>query len=120
MSISDRIEGIREAPVRTVDKIAAINRSKYLDRWMERMAELGRPCRSALDIDYSDPQIHLEWLMCDPSVIVAVQSKRLRRNFVKTLTPAEREYFESDPKAMREFIKSQKLTDAMKGLGRRK
>lgn len=120
MSITERLQGVREAPERMVDKIANANRAKFLDRWMGRMAELGRPCSSALDIDYSDPQIHVEWLLCDPSNIVAVQSRRLRRNFVKTLTPAEREYFDSNPKAMKQFIKTQKLTDAIQGLGRKK
>lgn len=35
-------------------EVLAQVRAKHLDRWMERMAELGRPVTSPEDIDYTD------------------------------------------------------------------
>lgn len=105
MTISERLAGLKEKPGEFVDNAAAQVRMQYLDRWMERTREIGKECTSPSQIDYSDPQISLEWKFCDPATIVAYQSKRLRPNVIKTLTPEELEYLHSDPKALRAFEK---------------
>lgn len=112
---ADKWTRVKEAPDELNDRIAAMTRSKYLDRWMGRMEELGRPCTDPSGIDYTDPQIHVEWLLCDPANIIAFQSRHLCQKFLDTLTPEEREYLDSDPAAVEAFRK-QKLKTALRGL----
>ena len=97
--VHDTAERIRQAPEDTNDKIAATTRAKYADRWIERTREIGKECNSWAEIDFNDPQISLEWKLCDPANIMMVQSKKLRPQFLKTLSPEELEYFCSDPDA---------------------
>lgn len=111
----DKVTMVKRAPTEINDRIAATNRAKFLDRWMGRMEELGRPCTSYEEIDYNDPQIHVEWLLCDPSNIVAFQSKKLCQAFLDTLTPEERDYLFSDPAAVEQFRKH-KLKTALMGI----
>ena len=37
-----------------VDQMASATRLKYTDRWIERTRELGKPCDSWSEIDFSD------------------------------------------------------------------
>lgn len=36
------------------EEAAAQVRVRYLDRWIERTRETGKPCKDASEIDYSD------------------------------------------------------------------
>ena len=66
---------------------------------MERTREIGRPCDSWKEIAFDDPEISLEWKLCDPANIVLIQSTRTRQKFIDGLTPEERAYLCSDPDA---------------------
>jgi len=92
-------ERIKQAPESTVDKLAAQTRLKYADRWIERTREIGRECNGWEQIAFDDPQISLEWKLCDPSNLVLVQNPKTRQAWIDKLTPEEREYFCSDPEA---------------------
>lgn len=82
------------------DRITAEARAKWLSRWMEYTAEVtGRPCDNPDGIDYSNPRIHLEWLLCDPTNQARIQSKdpAIRAHFFDQLTSDELViYYEKD------------------------
>lgn len=84
------------------DRITAQARAKWLTRWAERTEEItGRPCESPDDIDYTDPYIHIEWLLCDPTNQARIQSKdpEARARFFDQLTAEELAvYYEKDEK----------------------
>lgn len=100
---ADKVHGaaerIRQAPQATTDTLAAQTRLKYADRWIERTREIGKECNGWDEIDFNDPQISLEWKLCDPANIVMVQSTKTRQKFLDTLTPDELDYFCSDTEA---------------------
>lgn len=87
-----------------VDNMAAQTRLKYADRWIERTRELGKPCDSWTDIDWSDYQISLEWKLCDPANIMNLQDPKTRDRFLATLSDAEKDYLFSDPDAYETFL----------------
>lgn len=45
---------LKELSAERQDEIVASVRAKHLDRWMERMAEIGRPVSDPSEIDYTD------------------------------------------------------------------
>ena len=90
---------IKDAPEATVDKLASTTRYKYAERWMERTREIGRECNGWEQIAFDDPQISLEWKLCDPANIVMVQNKKTRQKFLDSLSPDELAYFCSDEAA---------------------
>ena len=94
--IHQTTERIKAAPEETTDAMAAATRAKYADRWIARTREIGKECNSWEEIDFNDPQISLEWKLCDPANIVLVQSKRTRQKFLDSLSPDELAYFCSD------------------------
>ena len=61
------------------------------------MAELGINAKGWDDIDKNDPQISLEWKLCDPANIMMIQSERTRQKFLDTLNEGELAYLCSDP-----------------------
>ena len=92
-------ERIKQAPESTNDKLAATTRYKYADRWIERTREIGRECDRWDQIAFDDPQISLEWKLCDPANLVLIQNKKTRQGFIDSLTEEERAYLCSDPDA---------------------
>lgn len=66
------------------EKIAMQARMKFADRWMEESG-----VTEIKDIDMSNPQISLEWKLCDPSVLRALKNEKTRQEFLETLTPEE-------------------------------
>lgn len=97
-----------------VDTMASQTRLKYADRWIERTRELGKPCDSWSEIDFSDYQISLEWKLCDPANIMNLQDPKTRDRFLATLSDAEREYLFSDPDAYNAFLKDKWRTRLLK------
>ena len=59
-------------------------RMRFADRWMRESG-----VTEIKDIDMSNPQISLEWKLCDPAALKALKSDKLRQNFLDTLTPEE-------------------------------
>lgn len=47
-------QAIRATKEQKRQQSAAEVRLKYVDRWMERTREIGRPCEDASQIDYGD------------------------------------------------------------------
>lgn len=104
MSLQDRIAQIKRAPEDAIGKVSAGVASRFLDRWMEMTRETGKPCEDPSQIDYDDPRIHVERLLCDPANIVRLQSKRMRGKFLAELTPEERDYLlNSNPEEYENF-----------------
>ena len=54
------------------EKYVADIRAKWLGRWME-ICGVDNPD----DIDYDNPYVHLEWLLCDPRVTAKLTGKRV-------------------------------------------
>lgn len=96
---------IKDKSRETVDRMAALTRLKYQDRWIQRTRELGKPCDKWDEIDFSDYQISLEWKLCDPANIMNLQDPKTRPAFLASLTDAEREYLFSDQDAYNAFLK---------------
>lgn len=108
------IERIKDKPHEINDTLAAQIRLKYMDRWIARTRdELGLNCDCWEQIAFDDPQISLEFKLCDPANIVMLQSKKMRNKFIESLTDAERDYLFSDPDALAEF-QTNKLTRALR------
>lgn len=55
-------------------------RSKYLARWMDVCG-----VDSPEDIDYDNPFVKIEWLLCDPGWLHAIKSKKGREQFLERL-----------------------------------
>lgn len=76
------------------DKMTVQVRADFLDRWMEITDnEYEEPCRDYGDIDYSIPQISLEWQLCDPSVLFGLRDPTKRAKFLSLLTDEERDVY---------------------------
>lgn len=88
-----------------VDNMAALTRAKYADRWIQRTREIGKECNGWADIDFSDPQISLEYKLCDPANIMNLQDPKTRDRFIDSLTDEERAYLFSDKDAYNAFLK---------------
>lgn len=74
--------------------VASQTKMKYMDRWMERSAEIrGEPCESMNDIVWTDPQIHIESLLCDPVYCLQLRRKEVQEEFLGQLTDEEVELF---------------------------
>lgn len=76
------------------DKVAFQARAEKLSLWMWRTEQLtGEPCTSYEQVAWDDPQIHLEWLLCDPANLFALTKPKKRDKFLATLSDAERELY---------------------------
>lgn len=101
-------------------RVASGARAKYLDRWMERTAEItGEPCTDPDKILYDDPQISLEWKICDPRNLRMIMSGR-GDEFAATLTDAERDlwynYVDEDGERYSDLAKRSVARDTLAGL----
>lgn len=69
-------------------------RLKYASRWMQETEEVtGRHCETIADVDLSIPQIHIEWLLCDPVYALKLKNKDVAHEFMLQLNEEERELF---------------------------
>lgn len=69
-------------------------RLKYAERWMKETEEVtGKRCESIADVDLSIPQIHIEWLLCDPVYTLKLKNKQVAHEFMQELNEEERELF---------------------------
>ena len=76
------------------DQVAFQARAEKLPLWMWRTEQLtGEPCSSYECIAWDDPQIHLEWLLCDPANLFALTKPKKRDAFLATLTEEERKLY---------------------------
>lgn len=66
------------------EKIAMQARMKFADRWMKESG-----VTEIKDIDMNNPQISLEWKLCDPAVLRDLKDETARQKFLDTLTPEE-------------------------------
>ena len=69
-------------------EIANRTRAKFMPRWME---ECG--VTDWHDIDYSNPQIHLEFILCDPTVLKDLQNEGGRDRLFQMLTDEEKDVY---------------------------
>lgn len=60
------------------------SRMKFAERWM-----LESGVTEIKDIDMTNPQISLEWKLCDPAALKALKNEESRARFLATLTPEE-------------------------------
>lgn len=63
-------------------------RNEYRQRWVDYTHEV-EPGFPDGEYDLSIPEIHIEWLLCDLSVMRLVKSKKHRHRFYGMLTPEE-------------------------------
>ena len=76
------------------DQVTFQTRAEKLPLWMWRTEQLtGEPCTSYEDVAWDDPQIHLEWLLCDPAILFGLTKPKKRDAFLATLTDEERELY---------------------------
>lgn len=68
--------------------MAAGTRSKYLKRWAELSG-----VDDVKDIDYSIPQVHLEFLLADPRNLKLISGGTNRQQFLDMLTPEEQDIY---------------------------
>lgn len=66
------------------EKVAMQARMKFADRWMKESG-----VTEIKDIDMNNPQISLEWKLCDPAALRALKNETERQKFLDTLTPEE-------------------------------
>lgn len=97
-ALRDAYEGMKNAGQEKREEfrqtVACQARAKYLDRWMERSAEIrGEPCESMNDIVWTDPQIHIESLLCDPIYCLKLKNPEVREEFLGQLTDEEVDLF---------------------------
>ena len=75
----------------TIDSVSAQIRLKFLDEWRKRTIELGgNPGPDG--IDYSIPEIHVQFLLCDPTIQYLGQHKKHRDQFNNLFSADECEY----------------------------
>lgn len=75
-----------------IDRAAAKTRADFFPRWQGRMKELGKPCETMADLDLDDPQISVEWRLCDPRELRKYNDPKARDDFLASLTPEQRAY----------------------------
>lgn len=115
------VKRIKAKPEEYNDKISGMLRYQQAERWIARTRdELGIECNGWDQIKFDDPQISLEWKICDLANIVMIQSDKMRPKFEATLTPEELEYFHSDEEALTEFINTPFIKQLIKGRKNRK
>lgn len=113
--MSDLIKRIKQKPDEFNDRLSAQLRYQQKDRWIARTRdELGLPCETWEQIKFDDPEISLEWKLCDMANIVMLQSEKMRPKFIESLTDAEREYLNRDPEALDAFIKTPLVKQLLK------
>ena len=71
-----------------LDKSADAKRKKLMKRWC-KMCGVRRPA----DIDFTNPTVHLEYILCDTRYQLMVAQPETRQNFLDILTDAEREVY---------------------------
>ena len=87
MGIRQRIS---DKALQVTDDMVAQIRAKHFPRWMELTTEFtGRECISPADIDYTEPHIHIEWLLCDPTYLSWVKKAKYRHKWYELLTDEE-------------------------------
>jgi len=69
-------------------EIANRTRAKFMPRWME---ECG--VEDWHDIDYKNPQIHLEFILCDPAILKDLQNEGGRDRLFQMLTEEEKDVY---------------------------
>lgn len=69
-------------------EIANRTRAKFMPRWME---ECG--VDDWHDIDYTNPQIHLEFILCDPAILKDLQKEGGRDRLFLMLTDEEKDVY---------------------------
>ena len=70
------------------EKVAMQARLKFMPRWME---ECG--VDDWHDIDYTNPQIHLEWILCDPGILRELTREGGRDKLFEMLTEEEKDVY---------------------------
>lgn len=65
-------------------KTRKLDGKSLIDRWMEESG-----VTEVKDIDMSNPQISLEWKLCDPAALRDLKDETARAKFFETLTPEE-------------------------------
>lgn len=73
---------------RFVDTYVSRVRASYIPRWVEYTHEV-KPDYPEGEYDLTIPEIHIEWMLCDLSVMRLVKSKKHRQKFYDMLTPEE-------------------------------
>ena len=66
------------------EKMVMQARMKFAERWMEESG-----VTEIKDIDMNNPQISLEWKLCDPAILRDLKNEETRQRFLATLTPEE-------------------------------
>lgn len=85
---------IAEAKDNKRQEAAYRTRMKYASRWMEETEKVtGKHCKSIADVDLTIPQIHLEWLLCDPVYALKLKDRQVAYEFFLELNEEERELF---------------------------
>ena len=82
------IEKVRDKADSAIERWASQARVKYLPRWIELSGG-----ESVDDIDYSNPYIHLEFLLCDPRNLSLISRGKHRDKFLAKLTPEEKDIY---------------------------
>ena len=77
MKIVDNVKTQME--MRKGDVLSQV-RFKHIDRWMDVCG-----VDSPEDIDYDNPFVKIEWLLCDPGWLHAIKSKKGRDQFLERL-----------------------------------
>lgn len=75
---------IKDLPYRVKDTEVAQIRAHYLKDWME-ICKVDRP----EDIDYQNPHVHIQWLLCDPYWQRAIKKPKGKAEFLEQLTEEE-------------------------------
>ena len=71
------------------EKMCARNRAQWLHSWMQ-ICNVTR----AEDIDYDNPDVHIQWLLTDPVNLMKLTDKSFGREwFFTLLTPEEQEVY---------------------------
>lgn len=102
---------------RAMDNITAEAQKKYYKRWREKSG-----CNSAVNINWSDPQISLEAKLCDPRNLKLIRNGKHRDEFFKLCSEEEiRIYLHErgpkgelytdleNPKILKELVKGTKI-----------
>lgn len=112
-----KIKGsIMESLENSFDANTARVRAKYIPHWM-RVCGVDRP----EDIDYSQPNVHLEWFLCDIRMLTRLQDGR-REEVMALMDESQRETYlhgcDLDGRPYTDIEKSslrKGIADALKG-----
>lgn len=78
-------EVLKDLPYRVKDTEVAQIRAHYLNDWMEICG-----VTRVEDIDYDNPHVHIQWLLCDPYWQRAIKKPKGKAEFFEQLTEEER------------------------------